>query len=139
MNKQQIVPSFNKKLTASLNNFAAKFNVPSSEIRIVISPLSKQNQDAVSSFSYNVYGKQGLLCNAQFSDIVKLDILEAAFISQKKVEEYITDSLVKFGIAAVCDIYVFDVMIFFNSEGGIKLALLKDKKILNYFTVDKLF
>jgi hypothetical protein len=139
MNEQEITARFNSKLSNAINNFSAKYNVPAAEIKIIITP-QKQNENKESFLTYSVYSKQGKLCDAVFNDIVKLDMLEAAFITQKKIEKYIINTLIKFSIALVCDnICVFDIMIFFNANGGIKLALLKDKNILNYFTVDKLF
>jgi hypothetical protein len=137
MNKQDIVNHFNLKLKDAINALSVEFNTPSSEIKIIIEP--ENNLPNPAKLKYLVYSKQGKLCDAEFEKIIHLSLIESLATNKKTIEEYIINSLVKFSIGAVCEIYSFDIMIFLNSNGGIKIALLKDKNIINYFTVDKLF
>lgn len=142
LSKQEIAPRFNKKLSNAINTYAQRYSLLNTDIRILISP--KENLQGQTVLLYTVYNKNNKLCDAKFDDIVKLDMLESLAVNENKVAEYIINSLVKFSIGAVCEFWDLEVMIFTQNE-KIKLGLVKldkqlnQKKIINYFTVDKLF
>lgn len=135
ISKAEIAPRFNKKLSNAISRFAEKYNFAEADIRILISPREIEEKTVL---HYTVYNHQTKLCDARFDEIVQLDFIEGLAVNEKTVADYIINSLTKFGIGAVCDIIAFDVMIFLKGQ-AVMLALLKDKKIINYFTVDKLF
>lgn len=146
LSTSDIAPRFNAKLNNAITNFAQKFNLSNTDIRILIIP--KKNEERKAYLTYTVRGKGATLCNASFDEIVKLDTFEKFVVNEEKVSNYIINSLVKFSIGGGCGIYNFIVMIYFDGK-KIKLALLKEGKIVthedengnpkDYFTVENLF
>lgn len=114
MNKQDIVPRFQSKLSKAIVNFSEKFNISASDIKIIIRVAENENKQPY--LLYYVFGKQSKVCDAKFNDIIKLDMLEGAFINKEKIEDFIINSFNKFSVGRGCLITDIQVMIFMVND-----------------------
>ena len=133
ISKSQIAPTFKQKLEKAIRNFALKYNVDNTELRILIQPKDD-------NVEYHIIIKGVKVAKVAFNELVQLNMLEAALVNDKKVAEYIVNSLNKMSIGAVCSCNELSVLIFMNKNEVIdKLALLKNNNILEYFTIENFF
>jgi hypothetical protein len=133
INKSQIAPTFKEKLEKAIRKFAQKNNVANTDLRILIVPKDD-------NIEYHIVIKGVSVSQVSFNELIQLNMLEAALVNDKKVAEYIINSLNKMSIGAVCSYNELNVLIFMNKNETIeKLALLKNNQIINYFTIDNFF
>jgi hypothetical protein len=133
ISKSQIAPTFKEKLEKAIRKFAQKNNVANTDLRILIVPKDD-------NIEYHIVIKGVSVSQVSFNELIQLNMLEAALVNDKKVAEYIINSLNKMSIGAVCSYNELNVLIFMNKNETIeKLALLKNNQIINYFTIDNFF
>lgn len=133
INKSQIAPTFKEKLEKAIRKFAQKNNVANTDLRILIVPKDD-------NIEYHIVIKGVSVSQVSFNELIQLNMLEAALVNDKKVAEYIINSLNKMSIGAVCSYNELNVLIFMNKNETIeKLALLKNNQIINYFSIDNFF
>jgi hypothetical protein len=133
ISKNQIAPTFKEKLEKAIRKFALQYNVANTELRILIQPKDE-------NVEYYIIIKGVKVAQVAFNELVQLNVLESALVNDKKVSEYIVNTLNKMSIGAVCSYNVLSVLIFMNKNEVIeKLALLKNNNILNYFTIENFF
>jgi hypothetical protein len=133
ISKSQIAPTFKEKLEKAIRKFAQKNNVANTDLRILIVPKDD-------NIEYHIVIKGVSVSQVSFNELIQLNMLEAALVNDKKVAEYIINSLNKMSIGAVCSYNELNVLIFMNKNETIeKLALLKNNQIINYFSIDNFF
>lgn len=133
ISKSQIAPTFKEKLEKAIRKFAQKNNVANTDLRILIVPKDD-------NIEYHIVIKGVSVSQVSFNELIQLNMLEAALVNDKKVAEYIINSLNQMSIGAVCSYNELNVLIFMNKNETIeKLALLKNNQIINYFSIDNFF